>query len=159
MRRKLAVRRIACVALWLCVYLAPAGAAGLVTLRIGEAELSAEIAATPAERAVGLSGRQQLDNDSGMLFVFERPLRPQFWMRDTGVPLSIAFIDDDNRIVEMFDMKPYSLRLYRPRKPVRYALEMQRGWFRAKRVAVGARVAGLERLPQFAQSLAAPEAP
>lgn len=159
MRRKLAVRRMAFVALWLWIYLVPAGAAGFVVLRIGEADLSAEIAATPAERAVGLSGRRQLEKDSGMLFVFERPLRPQFWMRDTGVPLSIAFIDDDNRVVEMYDMKPYSLRLYRPRKPVRYALEMQRGWFRAKRVAVGARVVGLDRLPQFEQSLAAPEAP
>ena len=80
-----------------------------------------------------------------MLFIFEELSRPQFWMRDTAIPLTIAFLDDDGRIVETRDMIPYSLRLHAPRQPVRYALEMRRGWFSDRRITNGVRVFGLER--------------
>lgn len=158
MRRNTATRRITLLALWLFVYLAPASAAGFLALSIGEGELKAEIAATPSERAIGLSGRRQLDKDSGMLFVFEQANRPQFWMRGTSIPLSIAFIDTTHRIVELHDMTANSLALHQPRKPVRYALEMQRGWFKSKRITSGAQVRGLENLPST-QSSSTPESP
>lgn len=93
-----------------------------------------------------------------MLFIFEELSRPQFWMRDTAIPLTIAFLDDDGRIVETRDMIPYSLRLHAPRQPVRYALEMRRGWFSDRRITNGVRVFGLERL-WSREMLAAPETP
>lgn len=93
-----------------------------------------------------------------MLFVFEALLRPQFWMRDTAIPLTIAFLDDDGRIVEMRDMTPYSLHLHAPRQPVRYALEMHQGWFNKRRITNGTHVLGLEGL-QSSERLVAPKSP
>lgn len=146
-------------ALSLGAYLVPAHGGELLKLTIEEYTFNAEVADTPAQRATGLSGRSRLTADTAMLFVFEQSLRPQFWMRDTAVPLTIAFLDGDGRIVDMRDMTPYSLRLHVPRQPVRYALEMRQGWFNDRRIGKGTRVLGLERLPRANKGLTAPETP
>lgn len=159
MRPELLFGRMAFFAMWLYAGLTPAHGAQFLTLTIDKYTISAEIAATPAQRAAGLSGRSTLAPDVGMLFVFEELSRPRFWMRDTAIPLTIAFLDEDGRIVEIRDMAPFSLRLHSPRQPLRYALEMRRGWFSKKRITSGARVVGLERLRLPDRRLAAPESP
>lgn len=144
-----------------CLYaiLTPAHGAQFLTLTIGKYLIRAEVATTPTERAKGLSGRSSLAWDAGMLFVFEELLRPQFWMRDTVIPLTIAFLDDNGRIVEMRDMTPYSLRLHASRLPVRYALEMRQGWFTERRISNGTHVRGLEGLQFKDEMLMAPKSP
>lgn len=112
------------------------------TLTIRFFQITAEIARTPAERAKGLMGRPSLPASHGMLFVFERPERQCFWMRNTPLPLTIAFIDDDGAIVNFADMMPFSDEPHCSAKPVRFALEMERGWFKQRGVLVGDAVNG-----------------
>jgi uncharacterized membrane protein (UPF0127 family) len=116
-----------------------------VPLHIGPHVFEVEVAATPAQRRQGLTGRTHLAADAGMLFVFEQAGRHCFWMRDTPLPLSIAFIDTDGRIARMADMEPRSDRLHCATTPVRYALEVRQGEFQRRGIAPGARVDGLPR--------------
>ena len=95
------------------------------------------MAKTPEERARGLMGRKLLDKDEGMLFIFEKEDYHGFWMKGTYIPLSIAFIDKEGRIVKITDMKPLSLETHDPPRPVLYALEMKKGWFSANGLKVG----------------------
>ncbi|MFP4176688.1 MAG: DUF192 domain-containing protein [Planctomycetota bacterium] len=88
-----------------------------------------EVADTPTLRRKGLSERQDLVPGGGMLFVFEEDQKPEFWMKDTRVELSIAFIRADGTIIDIQQMKPQSPRRHSPPEPVRYALEVRRGWF------------------------------
>ena len=88
-----------------------------------------EVAKTPEERAKGLMHRKHLGKDDGMLFIFETEDVHGFWMKDTFVPLSIAFIDKAGFIVRITDMKPLTLESHPPPKPILYALEMNKGWF------------------------------
>jgi len=108
-----------------------------IPLYIHEKEIWVEVAKTPAERAKGLMGRKHLGQEEGMFFIFETEDDHAFWMKDTLVPLSIAFIDRSGRIVEIADMKPLSLDSHSPPKPVLYALEMRKGWFSANGIKVG----------------------
>ena len=108
-----------------------------IPLYIHEKEIWVEVAKTPAERAKGLMGRNYLGSEEGMLFIFEREDHHTFWMKDTLIPLSIAFIDKSGRIVEIADMKPLSLDSHGPPKPILYALEMKKGWFSANGIKVG----------------------
>lgn len=96
-----------------------------------------EVAATPESRAVGLSRRQSLPEDAGMLFVFPSDGQAAFWMKDTSIPLSIAFISAEGRILEIQDMDALSEELHRPAQPYRYALEVNRSFFRRSGVTVG----------------------
>jgi uncharacterized membrane protein (UPF0127 family) len=103
--------------------------------------IQAEVAATPGERMLGLMNRPSLAPNAGMLFVFERPGVHCFWMRNTRIPLSIAFVDDDGSIVNIADMEPFDeASNHCPAKPVRYALEMNRGWFAKRGILAGARL-------------------
>lgn len=103
--------------------------------------LTVEIADSVEERACGLSHRDQLPADHGMLFVFDVPVRSPFWMKDTRLPLSIAFVDGDGRILDLQDMIPDDgRRLYVPDLPYRYALETRQGWFREHGISPGARL-------------------
>lgn len=99
-----------------------------------------EIANSAQSRAVGLSKRESLAPDSGMLFVFESDGQAPFWMKDTLIPLSIAFISADRTIVEIQDMQPLSEDLHQPARPYRYALEANQGYFRNNGVNAGDRV-------------------
>lgn len=108
-----------------------------IPLFIKEREIWVEVARTPEERARGLMGRKNLGQDEGMLFIFETEDYHGFWMKNTSIPLSIAFIDREGRIVEIKDMEPFSLESHLPPKPILYALEMRRGWFKTNRVTKG----------------------
>jgi uncharacterized membrane protein (UPF0127 family) len=92
-------------------------------------ELTVELARTPAERNRGLMSREHLPDNSGMLFVFPEDTTTSFWMRDTFIPLSIAFIATDGAILEIQDMEPLSTELHQPPGPYRYGLEVNQGWF------------------------------
>ena len=108
-----------------------------IPLYINKKEIWVEVAKTPAERAKGLMGRKHLGQEEGMLFIFETEDHHAFWMKDTLIPLSIAFIDKSGSIVEIADMKPLSLDSHSPPKPVLYALEMKKGWFSTNGIKVG----------------------
>ena len=112
-------------------------------LTIGEHKLTAEVVVTPEQRAVGLMNRFSLKTDHGMLFVFERPEPQGFWMKNTFIPLSIAFIGADGRIVNIEDMRPQTEETHWSKGPALYALEMRKGWFAEKGIGPGAVVKGI----------------
>ena len=100
-----------------------------IPVYIHEKEIWVEVAKTPEERNHGLMGRKHLGKDEGMLFLFETEDYHGFWMKDSVIPLSIAFIDKNGRIVSITDMSPRTLDSHLPPAPVLYALEMNKGWF------------------------------
>lgn len=122
-----------------------ATAAERLPLVVGGQTLQVEVAATPAARQRGLMGRTHLAADAGMLFVFEAPGRHCFWMRDTPLPLTIAFIDDGGRVVHRADMQPRSDTMHCPPVAARYALEIAQGSHLREQIAPGARLQGLPR--------------
>jgi len=114
----------------------PAGA-----LTIGGRRLLVEIAATPDARACGLSNRQSLPQNQGMLFIYPAPQPLVFWMKDTLIPLSIAFIDKTGRIVSIQKMTPLQTETrYRSPRPAPFALEVNQGWFEKQKIQVGSKV-------------------
>jgi|SRR6266550_380105 uncharacterized protein len=115
----------------------------VITLTINEHKAVAEVVTTPEQRANGLMRRFSLQPDHGMLFVFERPQPLGFWMKNTYIPLSIAFIDATGRIVSIDDMKPLDESTHWSKAPALYALEMKQGWFAGKGIAAGDFVRGL----------------
>jgi len=112
-------------------------------LTIGSQTLTAEIAANDEQRATGLMHRFSLPPDHGMLYVFEQVRPLSFWMRNTYIPLSIAFIDANGRIVNIEEMAPQNDRSTWSAGPALYALEMRKGWFAQKGIKPGAIVQGL----------------
>ena len=114
-----------------------------VPLTIGTHKLMAEIARTPDQQSVGLMNRFSLKPDHGMLFVYERNEPLSFWMRNTYIPLSIAFIAPDGHIVNIEDMKPQTDETHWSRGPAMYALEMKKGWFAERGIGPGAVVKGI----------------
>jgi uncharacterized membrane protein (UPF0127 family) len=127
-----------------------AAAADLPTVEISSKgqRIVAEIAATEATRTTGLMNRFSLQPDHGMLFVFREPHLQAFWMKNTYVPLSIAFIGADGHILNIDDMAPLTESTHPSRGPALYALEMKKGWFAQHGVAAGDPVLGLDRVPQ-----------
>ncbi|MBK9218076.1 MAG: DUF192 domain-containing protein [Uliginosibacterium sp.] len=105
--------------------------------------IRAEVVATERERQVGLMNRTTLPAQAGMLFVFEQAGRHCFWMKNTLLPLSIAFIDDEGKILDFAEMKPQTEESHCPSRPIRYALEMNQGWYRSHGVTVGTVVNGI----------------
>ncbi len=105
-----------------------------------------EIADTPEERAEGLMFRSSLPEDQGMLFVFPRPRLLGFWMKNTSIPLSIAYLDDDGTVLEIHDMEPHSLESVSSRQPARYALEVNQGTFERLGITLGDRLVLPENL-------------
>lgn len=114
-----------------------------VKLTAGIHVITAEAATTPQTRTVGLMYRERLAPNHGMLFVFEDKSQQCFWMRNTPVPLTIAFIEDDGTIAQLADMAPKTEVSHCSQKPVRYALEMEQGWFAKRGIAAGAKIGGL----------------
>ena len=113
------------------------------TLTIREQKLVVEVASTPETRATGLMNRFSLRQDHGMLFVFEAPQPLAFYMKNTYIPLSIAFVDAQGRIVNIEDMRPLDESTHWSRGLAQYAIEMRQGWFAAKGIGVGDVVEGL----------------
>lgn len=104
--------------------------------------IDTQIAATPDQRATGLMFRPQMPSGEGMLFVFEAPSEQCFWMKNTLLPLTAAFVADDGTIVNMADMKPQTTNSHCSEKPVRYVLEMNQGWFAQKGIKAGFKLRG-----------------
>jgi uncharacterized membrane protein (UPF0127 family) len=113
------------------------------TLKIGDARLVVEVAQTPDQRTIGLMNRFSLQPDHGMLFVFDRPQPLAFWMRNTYIPLSIAFVDANGKILNIEDMQPQDESTHPSRGPALYTIEMRRGWFAGKGIQAGDKVSGL----------------
>jgi len=111
-------------------------------LQAGPQTFQVEVAATPQQRQTGLMGRKSLADDAGMLFIFEHKDIHCFWMKNTPIPLSIAFIADDGSIVNIADMQPQTLDFHCAYKPVRYALEVKQGGFKRRGIEAGWRVTG-----------------
>jgi len=113
------------------------------TLTIGKQKVVAEVAATTEQRTTGLMYRFSLKPDHGMIFVFEKAEPQSFWMKNTFIPLSIAFIGSDGRILNVADMAPQDERTHWSNGPAQYALEMRKGWFAERGIGPGDRVTGL----------------
>lgn len=117
-----------------------------VVLTIGKTRVNAEIADDPKEKEVGLMGRKELAEGDGMLFVFAHPQRLDFWMKDTLVPLSIAYINAQGIIREIHDMKPLDTNTTDSIfEDLVYALEVPQGWFAKSGILTGDRVMGLPK--------------
>jgi uncharacterized membrane protein (UPF0127 family) len=112
-------------------------------LSIGKQTLVVEVVDTEQQRATGLMNRFSLQPDHGMLFVFDRPQPLAFWMKNTYIPLSIAFVDADGVILNIEDMKPQDESTHWSKGSALYAVEMKQGWFRGKNIEAGAKLAGL----------------
>ena len=113
-----------------------------LTLNAGVHNIRAMLARSPDERSIGLMFRTEMAPNEGMLFVFEDPAQQCFWMKNTPLPLSAAFVADDGTVVNIEDMKPQSLDSHCSRKPVRYVLEMHQGWFAKRGIKPGYKLAG-----------------
>ncbi|WP_313054753.1 DUF192 domain-containing protein [Pseudomonas lopnurensis] len=118
-------------------------AAEPLLLRLGEHRLEAEYAVSAEERQRGLMWRTELAADSGMLFRFDEVRRHCLWMKDTPLPLSAAFMDENGVIVDMLDLEPLSTAIRCSQAPARYALEVNQGWFESRGVGPDARVEGI----------------
>ncbi|MEF8700361.1 MAG: DUF192 domain-containing protein [Candidatus Accumulibacter sp. UW26] len=118
-----------------------------VELTAGFYRISAEVAANNPDRAQGLMHRRSLPANQGMLFVFAQPARHCMWMRNTYLPLSVAFLDEDGRILNIEDMQPESEDNHCAAQAARFALEMNRGWFASKGIRPGMRIGGIDPSP------------
>jgi len=128
----------------LCLTLASSPArAGEITLRLGKLPIRAEVADTPQSRNRGLMQRDHLCTDCGMLFVFDQPGRYDFWMKNTRLPLSIAFIAADGSIINIEEMQPNTTTAHSAQGDAKYALEMNGGWFSRHGIAQHEQVQGL----------------
>lgn len=116
-------------------------------LYAGMHRIVAEVASRPEDRATGLMGRRELPENRGMLFVFEQPDRQCFWMVQTFVPLSIAFLRDDGTITNIEHMTPLSPKSHCASEPVRLALEVNQGWFNKRNIQAGMQIRGLPEFP------------
>jgi uncharacterized membrane protein (UPF0127 family) len=112
------------------------------TLSAGMHQIEVQLAVTPAQRQTGLMFRKEMPQGEGMLFIFEEPTRQCFWMKNTLLPLTAAFVADDGTIVNLADMKPQTTDSHCSDKPVRYVLEMNVGWFAKKGIKAGSRLRG-----------------
>jgi uncharacterized membrane protein (UPF0127 family) len=112
-------------------------------LNAGMHLIRAEVVSEPGTRAQGLMYRKSMRQNAGMLFIFDEAEVHCMWMKNTLIPLSVAFIDDRGAIVNIADMEPQTEASHCAAQPVRYALEMNRGWFAARGVKPGSRLGGI----------------
>jgi uncharacterized membrane protein (UPF0127 family) len=117
----------------------------VTSLTAGIHVIKAEVAATEANRQQGLMFREKMGQNEGMVFQFEQPAPICMWMKNTLIPLSVAFIDADGKIINIEDMQPHSTESHCAKKPARYALEMNQGWFKQKNIKPGTAIENLPR--------------
>lgn len=113
-----------------------------IPLQAGMHVLDVQLAQTAEQRQIGLMWRKEMPQHEGMLFVFEQATMQCFWMRNTLIPLSAAFVADDGTIVNISDMKPQSDDSHCSDKPVRFVLEMNVGWFAKRQIKTGYKLGG-----------------
>jgi hypothetical protein len=116
-----------------------------IELKTGIYRIQAELANTPKAREVGLMNRTSMPTNSGMLFIFEQKAGHCFWMNNTKIPLSIAFIADDGKIVNIEEMQAHTTNNHCPKAAVRYALEMNKQWFSERVIVPGTVIQGLPK--------------
>ena len=117
-----------------------------VQLSTGMHLIRAEVADSMGTRMEGLMHRKSMPQGSGMVFVFEENAPHCMWMKNTLIPLSVAFIDESGVIINIADMTPHSEQSHCAARPARYALEMNKGWFAQRGIKPGAKLGGLEKL-------------
>jgi len=117
-----------------------------VEITAGMHLIRAEVADSMGTRMQGLMHRKSLPQNAGMVFVFEEVAIHCMWMKNTLIPLSVAFLDDAGAIINIADMQPHSEQSHCASRPARYALEMNRGWFAQRGIKPGAKLRGLEKL-------------
>jgi uncharacterized membrane protein (UPF0127 family) len=118
----------------------------VVQLSAGMHLIRAEVAADMASRSRGLMFRKSLAQNAGMVFVFDEASQHCMWMKNTLIPLSVAFLDDNGTIINIENMAPQTEDTHCAARPARYALEMDRGWFAARGIKPGTKLGGLEKL-------------
>lgn len=121
-----------------------------IDLKIKNKKIKVEVVRTDQEKAKGLMFRENLEKDEGMIFVYGREEYLSFWMKNTRIPLSIAFLDKTGKIVDIQDMTPFSLQSHVSAFPAQYALEVNQGWFKQNGISVGQEI----KLPSQIESLA-----
>jgi uncharacterized protein len=117
-----------------------------VQLSAGMHAIRAEVADTMGARMQGLMHRKSMPQNAGMVFVFDEQATHCMWMKNTYIPLSVAFIDDAGAIVNIENMQPHTEQAHCAARPVRFALEMNKGWFAQRGIKPGAKLRGLEKL-------------
>lgn len=115
----------------------------VISLTAGMHVIKAEVASTEAQREQGLMFRESLGANEGMVFLFHAPAGVCMWMKNTPLPLSVAFMDRDGRIINIENMKPQTLDSHCAKQPAYYALEMQEGWFKQRNIKPGSVIGGL----------------
>ena len=139
---------LAALALVLWAGLGPSWAQGVpqdlpaIALQAGMHNIRAAVAKTPEQRQLGLMFRREMAQHEGMLFIFDEATPQCFWMKNTPLPLTIAFLEDDGTVVNLADMKPQALDSHCSAKPVRFVLEMHQGWFAKRGIKPGAKISG-----------------
>lgn len=113
-----------------------------IQLQAGMHQIQAQVAATPDQRSIGLMHRTDMPQAEGMLFAFEQATQQCFWMKNTLMPLTAAFIADDGTIVNLADMKPQTTDAHCSEQPVRWVLEMNQGWFAKRGIKAGFKLQG-----------------
>ena len=112
------------------------------TLNAGMHLIQVQLAQDFEQRQIGLMWRKEMPQNEGMLFVFDQPAVQCFWMRNTLLPLTAAFVSDDGSIVNLADMKPLNDDSHCSKKPVRFVLEMNQGWFAKRNIQAGFKLSG-----------------
>ncbi len=121
------------------------------TLNAGIYLIQAEVAATPATRSLGLMRRKAMAQGAGMLFVFDESAGQCMWMKNTLIPLSVAFLDERGQIINIADMQPLDETSHCASRPARFALEMNQGWFKKRGIVAGEGIQGLDRFSAAAR--------
>lgn len=138
----------ACLGLALSAAVRAQGAMPVMELSAGMHRIEAEVAADQQNRMVGLMNRKAMAPQRGMLFVFPQQNTHCMWMRNTLIPLSVAFLDDDGIIINIENMQPHSEDNHCAKVPARYALEMNLGWFAQRGIKPGTKLKGIDKAPR-----------
>jgi uncharacterized membrane protein (UPF0127 family) len=117
----------------------------VATIKVGSHALRVEVVVTPEQRAKGLMFREKLAKNDGMLFIFDELGYHAMWMMNTLIPLSVAFVDGEGRILNILDMEPKTLDSHAATGPARYAIETNKGWFAERGLKAGDKVTGLPK--------------
>ena len=140
------MKKPALLLLTLALWAAGCSARGEAELRIGNHKLTVEVADTPSEQVMGLMNRESLPANRGMVFVFEEPKQAFFWMKNTSIPLDVAFLDSEGVILEILPLVPFEeTRVASKSDKVAYAIETNRDWFASRGLKPGIKVQGLPR--------------
>jgi len=140
------LKKTSFLALALAVWTAGCSAGGEAKLKISDHILTVEVADSPSEQVMGLMNRDSLPADRGMIFVFEEPKQAFFWMKNTSIPLDVAFIDSEGVILEILPLVPFEeTRVASKSDKVAYAIETNRDWFASRGLKPGVKVQGLPK--------------